>query len=473
VRTRDRDVAELLLERQADGLRIPAIARILFSTYGAISALTIGASVKTLLLVFVIVGVYLATNIYFLFLLRRRRHVEAVGWIGVLFDAANVATYPLVLSALFAPQGIHWTFGLNGTYGLVFLTFVAINALALRPLYPTVVGSAAILTHVGMLLVARGDPAVTWSNDLRELSSSSAVSTGMIVSQTVFIAIIVTAVFFITRSARRTVQEAVERQAERARLVREHAASVMEGRLDALRNLVASLSHEMNSPVGAVKSASATIGSAVGRLADQVEGRNEQVERLVSLIRDTAQIPEEACARLDALLQRLTVFSHLDASDASLVDVNEALDRTVNLIPAEVIGESEVTRNYGAHSQVRVPPARLNLALMTILTNAFEANGGRGQVRLGTTEDASSVAIEIADQGPGIPEDRLQRIFEFHIEDASSRIKAGLGLPAAYSLIKKHGGDIAVQSEGEGGACFVITLPRSEASRGPEVSASA
>ena len=95
--------------------------------------------------------------------------------------------------------------------------------------------------------------------------------------------------------------------------MREHAASVMEGRLDALRNLVASVSHEMNTPLGAAKSASATIGTAVRRLSDEMEHHNRTVARLIEQIQDTARIPDEACARLEAMLQRLTAFSHLDA----------------------------------------------------------------------------------------------------------------------------------------------------------------
>lgn|GEM_PF-5588153 len=104
--------------------------------------------------------------------------------------------------------------------------------------------------------------------------------------------------------------------------------------------------------------------------------------------------------------------------------------------------------------------SRLNLALMTILTNAFEANKGKGQIRLSTNENATSVVIAIADEGPGISPSDGQRLFEIRIDSSTKRVKAGFGLPAAYSLIKEHGGDIVVEPAGDSGACFRITLPR-------------
>ena len=455
---RDQEVARLLLDREARGLRAPAMARMAFAAFGALSVLFASVSSQLVLLICLFCAVSLAINTYFLHLLRHRRHVELVGWLGVLFDIFNVAVYPFITKAIYATHGVHWIYGAKSMWIVVCLVLIAISALALRPIYPTLVGGASIVAHLVAFLVARGDPGVLWSRDFH-LQVTGPTATPMITNM-IFLAIGTATIYFITRAARKTVEEAVERQAERARLVREHSASIMDGRLDALRNLVASLSHEMNTPLGAIKSASATIGRAVRRLSGEVEDPSEKIEHLVRRIEEAAKIPEEASTRLDEMLRRLTVFSNLDASESSSVDVNKALDRTISLLPSEVVGQCEVVRRYGSRSTVRVAPGRLNLALMTIVTNAFEANAGKGQVHLDTEDDESSVMITIADQGPGISAERIQRLFEFLIDEDAQRVKASLGLPAAYSLIKKHGGDIAVRSREEGGTCFVITLPR-------------
>ena len=464
--TRDNDVAELLLERQAKGLRVPIVARITFGLFGFFAALFgKGIPWNSVLLIGVINVVMISLLAYLFVQLGRRRHVDLIGWIGVGADIGSMAIYPYIQKLIFANLGLEWVYIIKAPFSLVCITFIAINALALHPKYPTVVGIAAIFVYSTLMVLGQADPNVSWTVDFKAQFTGPAISLGLAVGQICFMALITLGLYFLTKSARKTVKEAVTRQAERTQLVREHAESVMEGRIDALRNLVASLSHEMNTPLGAVKSASATLGSATKKLASQIDaGLDKRTERLLGLIEETARIPELACDRLESMLQRLTAFAHLDASELSDVDVNVALDRTLSLIPTGLIGESLVVRDYGAKEPIRVAPARLNLALMTVLTNAFEANQGKGEVRIRTKEvaakgRASSLVIEIADQGPGIAEESKARIFDIRIDDTAGRIKAGLGLPAAYSSIKKHGGDIVLKKESEGGACFQITLP--------------
>lgn len=97
---------------------------------------------------------------------------------------------------------------------------------------------------------------------------------------------------------------------------------------------------------------------------------------------------------------------------------------------------------------------------MTIVTNAFEAVEGQGCVRLRTEEGDADVRVVIADDGPGIAEDLQAKLFEFRFERTGERVKVGFGLPAAYSLLKKHEGDISVFSRYGKGATFTITIPQ-------------
>ena len=293
----DQEVARLLQEREARGLRAPAMARILFAAFGLLSILGAQVSSSLVLIICVFTAATLGINTYFLHLLHHKRRVKMVGWLSILLDIFNVAVYPLIMKAIYATHGIHWIYGARTFWIVVCVTFMAIGALALRPLYPTVVGAASIVAHVVVFLIALDAPGVLWSNDFRQQIEGPPAAP--MITSVIFLVILTTVFYFITRSARRTVEEAVARQAERARLVREHAASIMDGRLDALRNLVASLSHEMNTPLGAIKSASATMVSAVRRLSGEVEGSSEKVERMVRRIEETAAIPEEASARLE------------------------------------------------------------------------------------------------------------------------------------------------------------------------------
>ena len=464
----DPAVSKLLLEREAKGLQVPAIARIAFSVFGGASALAGIPSRAPVAMIAAIVCATVVINLALVSALIRRRYVVLTGWIGVSIDIIIVATYPLISSAILASHGLHWSYAFKGLMVVVFITLMTINGLALRPVYPTAVGIAATIVFISMFVVARGDPSVSWAD--APSFTGPAISPDAAVSQILFLIMITGIMFFLTRSARSAVVETALRQAERDRLRREHENSVMEGRLDALRNLVASLSHEMNSPLGAVKSAVDTMGVAVGRLVErmpELHAADGGTSSLLRLISETSRVPISACERLAGIVDRLNAFAALDSGEGGPVDINETVERTLTLVPPQLIGASEVVCDYHATSPVLVSAPRLNLALLTIVTNAFEAVRGHGRVRLRTEEDGSFVRVIVADNGPGISDQLRERLFEFRFDRTSDRIKVGLGLPAAYSLMKKHGGDIHVASVDGKGATFTIAMPRADLDNRP------
>ena len=455
-------ITQLLLEREAKGLQIPAIARSAFAVFGGIAALDGIPSPATVRMIFIVVITIVTINTLFVVALRRRLYVTAIGWLGVAADVAIIAIYPLINRSVLASHGLHWAYGLKGLLVAVFMILIGINGMALRPAYPTAVGLAAIAVFAVMAFFAFRDPAVIWA-DAPSLAGPE-ISQGAVATQILFLVMFTAIMFFLTRSARIAVVEAAVRQAERERLLRAHENSIMEGRLDALRNLVSSLSHEMNTPLGAIKSAVETIGTAVGRLQGRLsdlDSSDPKTARLMQLIVDTSKVPTTACDRVDGIVRRLGVFAALDRSEQNDIEINDAVEQTLSHIPPRLAQNVEVVRHYQAQGHVRISVPRLNLALTTIVTNAFEAAArGGGVVQIRTEDDDTSLSIIVADNGPGLPAELAARLFEFRFERTPQRIKAGLGLPAAYSLMKKHGGDISVSSDEGEGARFTITMPR-------------
>ncbi len=457
----DHAVTELLREREAKGLQVPAYARIVFALFGGLSALDGVPSTNALAMIWAIILTTIVTNGVFVWALVRRRHVTLIGWLGIAIDVISMVAYVRIGHAILEASDLHWAYSLKGLMSVVYITFIAINGMALRPIYPVVVGTAASIVFTIQVIFALGDPSIVWAEAPSFVGpqiSSSAAS-----SQISFLVLITGIMFFLTRAARSAVVEAALRQAERDRFVREQQNSVMEGRLDALRNLVASLSHEMNTPLGAIKSAVETMGVAAERVVAQVPdlaSTDPKAAKMLRLIADTAKVPVGACDRLDGIVRRLSVFAALDGHEGESVDVNDAVERTIALVPPQARSTTEIVCEYTARSPVQVSGPRLNLALLTIVTNAFEAVKGQGVVRVRTEEDDANVRVVVADNGPGLSLDLLPRIFEFRFDRSDQRVKVGLGLPAAYSLMKKHGGDIGVTSVAGEGATFIITLPK-------------
>lgn len=458
--TTDPAADELLLDREAQGLQVPAIARIGLSLFGAYTSLDGIPSLATRSFIWSLVAASIVLNGYSVYALRRRRHVSRIGWLGVGLDAIVVLVYPFITLGILGGYGLHWAYGFKGLIVVVYITLVTINGTALKPAYPAVIGAVAVVVMTAQLILARADPALVWADAASyvgpELSYQDAVT------QIVFLLMCIGLVVFMTAAARAAVLEAISRRAERDRLQRAHEASVMEGRLDALRNLVASLSHELNTPLGAIKSSVDTIDTAAGRVRDRLEASDvadPKATKLLALIGDTAKVSVTASERIDEVVKRMAVFAALDRADAEAVDVNEAIERTLGLVPRATVGDTRVVTDLAARRAVRLSAPRLNLALMTVLTNAFEAVRGQGEVRVATSDEGAVVRVVVTDTGPGIPPELVAGLFEFRFDRTGDRVKAGLGLPAAYSLLRKHGGDIRVEPPSGSGATLVLDIP--------------
>ena len=108
-------------------------------------------------------------------------------------------------------------------------------------------------------------------------------------------------------------------------------------------------------------------------------------------------------------------------------------------------------------------PSQLQQVSLNIITNAIDAHEGKsyGTINISTRYDEKNRIIKVAfaDTGSGIPEDRIEKIFDPFYTTKRVGKGTGLGLPICYSIIKLLGGDIAVKSEYGKGTEFVLSLP--------------
>jgi signal transduction histidine kinase len=107
---------------------------------------------------------------------------------------------------------------------------------------------------------------------------------------------------------------------------------------------------------------------------------------------------------------------------------------------------------------------RLRQVIDNLVSNAIKYSPKGGEVRISGTFDDQNVTVEVSDQGVGLPEDELDRIFErfYRVEGALSRKTqgTGLGLYLARAVVEAHGGEIMVKSKPGKGSTFQFTLPR-------------
>ncbi len=226
-------------------------------------------------------------------------------------------------------------------------------------------------------------------------------------------------------------------------------------RLDAVRrDFVANISHELKTPIGAI----GLLGEALGHAADDP----------VQVRRFAEQLSKES-ARLASLTQEIIELSRLQAKDALLHPEVVELDQVVAsaIDQNRVLAESRrVTLVGGGQKGLRVwgDEAMLITAVHNLVHNAVQYSPTPSRVGIGVTAGDDVIEIAVTDQGIGIPEDELDRVFErfFRVDQARSRTTGGtgLGLSIVKHVVQNHGGDVRVWSQPGRGSTFTIRLPR-------------
>ena len=130
---------------------------------------------------------------------------------------------------------------------------------------------------------------------------------------------------------------------------------------------------------------------------------------------------------------------------------------------AEQRGQRVVVSVAPGGETVRADPAKLHDALRNLIANAITYAPEQTTIHVAATPANGRVAIAVSDEGPGIPEEDLSRVFERFYRVDKSRARdpggTGLGLAIVRHLVELHGGSIRVENRPEGGARFVLTVP--------------
>ena len=229
-------------------------------------------------------------------------------------------------------------------------------------------------------------------------------------------------------------------------------------RLDEVRrDFVANISHELKTPIG-----------AVSLLAEALQAASDEPDQ----VRRFAKRLTKEADRLARITQEIIELSRLQAADAltspTVVEIDHVVALAVdqNRVAAE---SSRVTIISGgdAGAEVYGDEPLLAVALHNLIANAIQYSPKGSRVGVGVSHGDGIVEIAVTDQGIGIPDDELDRVFErfFRIDPARSRHTggSGLGLSIVKHVVQNHGGDIRVWSQPGNGSTFTIRLP--EASR--------
>ncbi len=265
------------------------------------------------------------------------------------------------------------------------------------------------------------------------------------------------------------------------------AQLIQSEKMSSLGQMVAGVAHEINTPLAYVKNSLGRVAEQLPSLRSTIDhseklllllkaGDNPDelsrefkhtsmqiaalkqqhvIEELESLVKDglfgTGQVAE--------IVGNLKDFSRLDRSKVSKFNLNDGLDSTL-LLAKHLLKSVEVHKKFSDLPEIVCSPSQLNQVFLNLITNAAQAlPDEHGIITLSSRVEGDGVAVDVVDNGKGIPPDVLPKIFDPFFTTKEIGKGTGLGLSISYKIIRQHGGRITVDSRPELGTKFTVWLP--------------
>jgi signal transduction histidine kinase len=266
---------------------------------------------------------------------------------------------------------------------------------------------------------------------------------------------VLTAVVYHQRLSRheahlRTLQAAEDlRQAQARVLLSENAAS--------LGRLAATISHELNSPIGALLSGVDTLLLLGARQATSSAGDQQ---RMVLLQADVRRTIKESAGRLREIISRMQRFTNLDRAEVQMANLNELLGDVVLLTTPQLKNSTKLELDLQPVPEIVCRPQQLSAVFGNLVNNAIAAVNGDGRITIASRALSDRIEVEIRDNGSGVDAAEIATIFDPGFKVKEGRVLTGnWSLFSSRQIVREHGGDIRIASGKGMGTCVRVTLP--------------
>ena len=271
------------------------------------------------------------------------------------------------------------------------------------------------------------------------------------------------------------------------------AILVQSEKMSSLGVMAAGVAHEINNPISFIHGNLSTIRKYNARLKDLLE-KYQKMEACISerpeenlhallaeirafkeekkiayILGDMGSLAEESLEgtrRVRDIVKELRGFSYTDEAEPESADLNEILEKTLNIIGSKLKDDTEIVKEYGNLPVVTCYPQKISQVFMNVLMNAAQAIEKKGTIKIVTRYqkneekgDNSIVEVMVSDNGCGIPQDSIQKVFDPFFTTKPVGQGTGLGLSISYDILKAHSGEMKVESEKNSGTRMTIRLP--------------
>ena len=258
-------------------------------------------------------------------------------------------------------------------------------------------------------------------------------------------------------------------------------------KMASLGEMVAAVSHELNTPIAFVQSNLSILSEVIGESMLQSELGGKMIKFCHSSEADVINVkvnaksirsktsdgsdmgmdPAELQEMIDQSLSGITQmselvanlkdFTRLDRNRTSNYDLNKGLDNVHYVIRSVIPEDVQIVKQFGDIPAVECMASQINQVFSNLIQNA--AHAGAKEITLSTKEVDGRICASVSDNGSGIPADVLPKIFDSFFTTKGDDKGTGLGLYVSKDIIENHGGEITVESRPGKGTTFYVWLP--------------
>lgn len=256
---------------------------------------------------------------------------------------------------------------------------------------------------------------------------------------------------------------------------------IQQEKMASIGQLAAGVAHEINNPVGFIASNLNTLDKYGQRIVDYIqimekaflECTGGQLPDSVKDVRTSLKIDHilsdlsglvneslDGVNRVKSIVKDLKSFSRSDDQQTDLVDMNQCLQSTLNIVRNEYKYIAELLLDPQKDLPlIRGNSHHLSQVIANLVLNAAQAIEGQGTITIRTWQDECNVLLSVTDTGKGIPPENFTQVFEPFFTTKASGLGTGLGLSISRDILSRQNGEIALESTIGKGSTFTIRLP--------------
>jgi signal transduction histidine kinase len=285
------------------------------------------------------------------------------------------------------------------------------------------------------------------------------------------------------RTSKILIEEKKAQQALIKKLEETKSQLLQSEKMASIGQLAAGVAHEINNPVGFIKSNFSSLKHYANELNITIEKYNTilnqlsdtDIQKTINEINEDHDIEFvtedltnlltesfDGISRIEDIVKSLKHFSRADSNEWEQADINQGIESTLKVVAHELKYIADIEKNFEDLPSIQCLPMQINQVFMNLLVNAGQAidkENKDGKITIVTKQVNDKIAIKIQDNGVGIKQSDLNKIFDPFYTSKPVGEGTGLGLSLSYSIIQKHNGEIFAESEIGKGTTFNVLLP--------------